>query len=190
MALRADDPRLHGFDEGWWDAFEPPEGLRAEIVGGELVLTPSPGATHAFVATKLTVLLQAAVPDGLIVAQNLEWRTARSGRVASAPIPDLVVVPTGIEALTDPPLLAVEILSNSDRQRHATGQTRIEVKREDYAAAGLQHYLEVDSTGAGVTMVTRFVLDRGRLEAVESAIGDEILSVDTPFLYRIKPAAL
>lgn len=202
MALRADDPRLHGLDEKWWDNFEPPEGLRAEIIGGELVMTPSPGAPHAFAATRLLVALREVLPEGLEVVQGLEWRTAREGRVASAPIPDLVVVHADIERLTEPPVLAVEILSNSDRQRHPSGLTRIEVKREDYAAAGLQHYLEVDQTSVGVTIIERFELGSvrrrirggdapvGRLLGVDTAAGDEWLEASEPFPYRIQPSAL
>ena len=189
MALRADDPRL-GLDEDWWEDFEPPEGMRAEIIGGELVMTPSPGAPHAFAATRLLVLLREGLPEGLEVVQGLEWRTARQGRVASAPIPDLVVVHNNIERLTDPPVLAVEILSDSDRQRHSSGLTRIEAKRLDFATAGLFHYLEVDQTSAGVPVVTRFELDERRLLVADSASGDEALEADEPFPYRIQPSAL
>ena len=191
MAIRADDPRLlAGLDEEWWENFEPPEGLRAEIIGGELVMTPSPGVPHAFAATRLVHALEAELPDGLIVVQGLEWRTARQGRVASAPIPDLVVVHDDIERLTEPPVLAVEILSNSDGRRHSSGQSRIDVKREDYAAAGLVHYLEVDQTPAGALAVTRFELGKGRLEVVDDAVGDEVLEAEVPFRYRIQPSSL
>lgn len=190
MAIRADDPRLSGLDEKWWDNFEPPEGLRAEIIGGELVMTPSPGAPHAFAATRLLVSLREVLPEGLEIVQGLEWRTARRGKVASAPIPDLVVVHEEIERLDEPPVLAVEILSNSDRQRHSSGLTRIEVKREDYAAAGLFHYLEVDQTSAGVPVVTRFELDERRLLVVDSATGDEVLVSHTPFPYQVQPSQL
>jgi Uma2 family endonuclease len=191
MAIRADDPRLlAGLDEDWWENFEPPEGLRAEIIGGELVMTPSPGVPHARAATKLLVLFHAVVPEGLMVLQGLEWRTARQGRVASAPIPDLVVVHEDIERLDEPPVLAVEILSNSDRQRHSSGLTRIEVKREDYAAAGLFHYLEVDQTSAGVPVVIRFELDERRLIVAASAAGDEVLEAEAPFRYQIQPSSL
>lgn len=46
------------------DLLDAPEHLRAEIVGGELLLSPAPAAPHAFTATSATIDLGAAFRDG------------------------------------------------------------------------------------------------------------------------------
>ena len=118
MALHVDDPRLaEGIGADWWERFEPPPGRRAEIIRGELVLSPSPGVPHAIAATRLTHMLEEFIPAHLIVVQNLEWRLVEKGCVAQAPIPDLSVIPLSGEDAFPQPLLAVEILSPSDWAR-------------------------------------------------------------------------
>lgn len=196
MAIRVQD--LHYEDggelapiaESWWDVFEPPPGWRAEIIRGEFVMTPSPGVPHAFATTRLARMLDAHLPEGLELAQGLEWKLATRGWVAAAPIPDLVVVAATIERITDPPVLAIEILSRSDTARLVgTPMTRIEGKLEDYAHNGLKHFLEVDLL-ADPVMVHRYERVHGRLVAVAMSEGDEVLVSDVPFPYEIQPSAL
>lgn len=195
MAIRAQDMHedevVTPIAEAWWDAFEPPPGFwRAEIIKGELVLTPSPGVPHAFAATRLARMLDAHLPAGLELAQGVEWRLATGGWVAAAPIPDLVVVDATIERITDPPVLAIEILSRSDSARLVgTPMTRIEGKLEDYADNGLKHFLEVDLLADPVA-VHRYERVHGRLVAVDVSEGEEVLVSDVPFPYEIQPARL
>jgi Uma2 family endonuclease len=200
MAVRAEDVRherpvdeelLFPISEAWWDAFELPPGVgRAEVIKGELVLTPSPGLPHGVAATRLTVLFDAAVPEGLVVVQGIEWTLARQGLVAAAPVPDLVVVDPTIERITDPPVLAIEILSRSDSARLVgSPMTRIEGKLEDYADNGLEHFLEVDLLADPVA-VRRYGRAHGRLVPVDRSEGDEVLVADVPFPYEIAPATL
>lgn len=162
----------------WWDDFEPPDGLRAEIIQGELVLSPSASKTHAKVLTRLLRILDDAAPDGYVALTGLEWRLTDETVVASAPVPDVLVV---VEASDDAdPILAVEILSPSDKQRLSNGMVRIEGKRADYAAHGLAHYLEID---LALRTITRFHLVDEALVVVEH----ERMAVDTtePFPYRL-----
>jgi Uma2 family endonuclease len=195
MAIRAQDMHedevVTPIAEAWWDAFEPPPGFwRAEIIKGEIVLSPSPGLSHAFAATRLARMLDLHLPDGLELAQGVEWKLATGGWVAAAPIPDLVVVESTITKVTEAPLLAVEILSRSDTARlTGTPLTRIEGKLEDYADNGLKHFLEVDLLAVPVT-VHRYERVHGRLVAVDMSEGEEVLVADVPFPYEIQPSAL
>lgn len=176
-----------GIPEEWWENFDPPPGFRAEIIQGELVLTPSPGAAHAFAATDLTVALGVSLPKEFGVVQNLEWRLPCGGVVAAAPIPDLMVILRNVLKVVDPPLLAVEILSPSDLASFSDGRTRIGAKRSDYAANGLKHYLEVDLLTPRAKSVTRFEMVDGVVIRMEEAIGDEVLVAKLPFPYEICP---
>jgi Uma2 family endonuclease len=195
MAIRAQDMHedevVTPIAEAWWDAFEPPPGFwRAEIIKGEIVLSPSPGLPHAFAATRLARMLDLHLPDGLELAQGVEWKLATGGWVAAAPIPDLVVVESTITKVTEAPLLAVEILSRSDTARlTGTPLTRIEGKLEDYADNGLKHFLEVDLLADPVT-VHRYERVHGRLVAVDVSEGEQVLVADVPFPYEIQPSAL
>lgn len=119
----------------------PPDGKRYELMEGELYVTPAPSPRHQWISKKLQRMLEA-------------YFEARAlGRVFNAPIdviltphdvvqPDLVLVTDerqvserGIEG---PPVLAVEILSPSTRDRDRG------VKARRYAAMGIRHYWLVD----------------------------------------------
>jgi Uma2 family endonuclease len=163
----------------WWDQFEPPEGLRAEIIRGELVLSPSASRAHAFVQWRVQQALALAAPPGYGPISGLEWRLANEPIVASAPVPDVMVV---AEAGDLAPLLAVEILSPSDKRRLRDGMTRIEGKRADYAAHGLAHYLEID---LALRTVEVYRLENGSLTSLAVARGSEEVRVPEPFPYRL-----
>lgn len=191
--------RSPGFPEDWWDEFEVPDGWwRAEIIEGELVLSPSPGKRHALAATRIVRAFEAGLPEGYEVLQALEWRLDR--RVLwNAPIPDILVVPVAGDIVDKPPLLAVEILSPSDFDRLAKDPERrqhIEAKRAVYAANGLEHYLEVDLRHAFEAIRYELVdgdRHQGRRPAlveVDRVIHDEVLTASVPFAYEIMPSAL
>lgn len=179
-----------GISDEWWESFEPPAGYRAEIIQGELVLSPSPGAPHAFAATRLMSAMRPDLPPEWEIIQTLEWKLLKGGRVASAPIPDLLVVPDDIDKVTEPPILVVEILSPADLAWFSDGRSRIDAKRSDYAANGLKHYLEVDLLTPRAKSVTRFEMVDGVVIRMEEAIGDEVLVATRPFPYEICPNAL
>ena len=125
---------LAGISVGDWDRLEVPEGYRAEVIAGELVVSPSAPPRHGAAQAVLTALLVAAVPPGLVVLVDTEWQVAQSGLVAAAPRPDILVVEAAAIAddtrFTSTPVLAVEILSQSDfHVLEPAGRPRIEAKR-------------------------------------------------------------
>jgi Uma2 family endonuclease len=174
-----------------WDQLSVPEGYRAEVVRGELVVTPGASVDHGRAQTRLAVLLAAAAPAGYEPVSGVEWRLDSGGVVAMAPQPDVMVVPKlarGV-ALHSRPLLAVEVLSPSDHQLLASGMTRREGKLMDYAANGLEDYLELDLT-APIPVAARYELHDGLLVQVDTVTRSSILRAERPFAYEFAPAAL
>jgi Uma2 family endonuclease len=174
-----------------WDALVIPESYRAEIIRGELVVTPAVSMAHARAESRLTVALAAAVPTGYEVVSGADWKLVVDAVVAMAPIPDLMVVGKDQSGpLVRPPLLAVEILSPADHHRLLrTDMTRIEGKRADYAANGLKDYLEVDLTTPAPTAAS-FELREGALVEAARASGTQVLRAKRPFPYQVIPADL
>jgi Uma2 family endonuclease len=175
-----------------WERLALPEGYRAEVILGELVVTPAPSVDHGRVVARLVSLLDAAAPAGYGVAAGAEWRREHRGVVAMAPIPDLVVISEHLhgKSVIDPPLLAVEVLSSSDwRDRLANGMTRREGKLLDYAQYGLADYLEVDVTADPIVAVG-YELAGGVLTEASRAEGDEVLRALRPFAFEFRPVDL
>src|SRR5687767_14258226 len=94
-----------------WQTFEVPEGYRAEIIRGELVVTPAAGIGHQHVVIRLGHLLDVAAPDGYLATAAVEWERDVSDAVTMALQPDILFVERSAERLDRAPLLAVEILS-------------------------------------------------------------------------------
>lgn len=177
-----------------WRRLEVPEGWRAELIGGEIVVTPAPSTGHSIIATRLAEALRPGVPDGHVVtAHPVEWEIGGGRRLSGAPQPDVVVVEdVDVQRLTAPPMLAAEVLSASDRRPLERSElTRIEAKRRDYADGGLRDYLELDLAD-GLAVLRRYELDEhtGQLVVVSVATGDEPLSAERPFSYTVRPSEL
>lgn len=177
-----------GIPAAWWDEFTDPPGYRAEVVRGELVVSPSPGRAHQRALIELGMILRESCPEGFEVLPDIEWRLDRGGVVAQAPRPDLVVVRVADGPIADVPLLAVEILSRSDhRPLERSRQTRLEGKQLDYAQNGLKHLLVVSTDAPWVQL---FMPAPGGWAEVASAERDELFSVTEPFAFSLRPRDL
>jgi Uma2 family endonuclease len=177
-----------------WERLEVPEGYRAEVIRGELVVTPSGPVSHGGLVVAVARVLAGAAPAGMVALAGTEWLLLDRGRVAAAPVPDLTVVnKTDVEpdqTLRLPPVLTVEVLSRSDRRRLERSELRrIEGKRLDFAAHGVRHHLEVALVDDEVE-VLRYELRGDALEMVDRAIADEWLHASVPFAYDVQPSAL
>lgn len=173
----------------WWDTFSDPPGMRAEVIQGELVLSPSPSSAHQYAVMELAFLLRDFLPAGHVALSDLEWRFDQHGLVAQAPRPDLLVVPRDRGRLVAPPLLVVEVLSPSDRRPLVDNPLlRIDGKIEDYARNGLRHYLEVD-LDTGSAKLLRFDPPKPYRQ-VASAVNHEWFETDEPFRFGFRPSKL
>lgn len=185
VAVSAD---FSGVPASWWDAFSDPPGYRAEVIRGELILSPSPGRPHQRALRKLLAVLSESCPAGHEVLPDIEWRLDRESRVAQAPRPDLMVVPIDDGPIREAPLLAVEILSTSDhRPLERSRLSRLEGKQLDYAENGLQRLLIVSPAGPWAQLL---VPVKGGWAESASAEGDEMFSAADPFVIEFRPVDL
>jgi Uma2 family endonuclease len=178
----------------WWDRFEPPEGYRAEVIRGELVVTPAPTNEHQHVVMQVGIMLWAAiratVPSEYVILPGAAWRLDARGLVAQAPEPDLVVRRRERGRHQDePPVLAIEVVSPSDGYRLSDGLTRIEGKRADYAAHGLNDYVELEPHGGGYTARRYELVGATLVVADVVGVGDTLVA-GRPFPYEVSLAGL
>ncbi|AYF73264.1 Uma2 family endonuclease [Nocardia yunnanensis] len=135
------------------ETIERTTGLRVEVLGGKLVMSPTPRGKHAGVVRRLRQQLEPQLTEGLAPYE-----------VSSIPMPgdpddyctpDLVVLPETWEDddewLADPQEveLAVEVISKSEKAR------QISDKNGWYATAGVRVLLVVDPRFGSWTLFTR-----------------------------------
>ena len=116
----------------------PDDGMRYELIGGAIVMTPAPEPVHQRVSRRLLALIEAAVPAGYeVFYAPIDYDLPGGQRVE----PDLIVVPDGSvgpKRLAGPALLVVEIVSPGSRINDRV------TKRAAYAEAGVPAYWIVD----------------------------------------------
>ncbi|CAL99858.1 Uma2 family endonuclease [Saccharopolyspora erythraea NRRL 2338] len=127
-----------------WQDLDVPEGWRAEIIEGRIVMTPPPGHSHNLIASRLTKALVPAMSDDWEIFQTSGVQIPLRGNLF---IPDLMImrgqdVPAGSDPIpADKALLVVEITSrgNADVDR--------KTKLWSYAHAAVPLYLLIDRYG-------------------------------------------
>lgn len=128
-----------------WRELDVPEGWRAEIDGGQILVVPPPHAHHNGIAAKVQRSLYRTLPEELEIYQTLGIHIARLDKLY---VPDLVVMPAALIAAADPDtsdpvdaaeaLLVVEITSKSNAKDDRTK------KLWAYAHAPVPAYLLID----------------------------------------------
>ncbi|MFJ9667587.1 Uma2 family endonuclease [Streptomyces sp. NPDC101219] len=132
----------------FFEEFEPPEGVRVELLRGEIVMMASPDLVHNLIVAEV----QDQIP-------RTHWARVQTQDVdildeASEPVPDLVVLqpdllpasgrllPSGIITMV------LEVVSKTSVDRDYG------VKRSIYAAGGVPVYLIVDPVMAQCVLLT------------------------------------
>lgn len=155
-------------------AMDVPEGFRAEVVEGNIVLSPTPSGRHAWIVSEIHE--QLTIPPGARSVQNVTIDVPATGERY---VPDLVVLPRDV-VLTDdwifPPehvLLAVEVVSPSN------ARTDRVVKPRGYASVAVPLYLLVDPLDRTTTL---FSSPEGGVyrEHVQAAFG-KVIALPAPF---------
>lgn len=134
-AMVADDQVPNG--EPWdylleaWRELDVPEGWRAEIDGGQIVLVPPPHAHHNGIAAAVQRALYRNLPEELEVYQTLGIHIATLDKLY---VPDLVVMPKDRIAAVDPekndPVDAAEALLVVEITSRNTGAASGAVRRD------------------------------------------------------------
>ncbi|MER5618498.1 Uma2 family endonuclease [Streptomyces sp. NPDC002215] len=140
-----------------WRELDVPEGWRAEIDEGQIVLVPPPHAHHNGIAAKVQRRLYRDLPEELEIYQTLGIHVAALGKLY---VPDLVIMPSELIDAADPEvndpmdaadaLLVVEVTSKGNARDDRTKKYRA------YARAGVPMYLLIDRFDTRGAMVTLF----------------------------------
>jgi Uma2 family endonuclease len=131
------------------ETFEPPVGHKAEVIGGQFVVSPSPSGRHGRIHARLQAQLNRLLPAHLAVTNTVTLdMMATSERYQ----PDLLVIHEDaldtdewLLKVTDAELVA-EIVSPSN-----AGHDRV-TKVRGYAASGVPIYLLIDPLEKLVTL--------------------------------------
>ncbi|WP_019431799.1 Uma2 family endonuclease [Streptomyces sp. AA0539] len=136
-----------------WEALDVPEGWKAEIIEGYIIVRPAPSKPHTYIASKLHRRLLPVLPEGWDVYQNVDVRIPLRSGVFQ---PDLVVLPEALmldgtpETQAGDAALVVEVTSRGN-----AGRDRVE-KLAGYARAGVPLYLLVDRVASQGPVITLF----------------------------------
>jgi Uma2 family endonuclease len=159
----------------------PDDGLQYELLDGLLLVTPSPIVAHQRVVLRIAIALHAACPSDLeVFVAPLDWRPD----LRTSLQPDVLVVRQdrlGVENITEPLTLAVEVLSPSTRRKDQV------LKRSKYEDAGVESYWIVDPDGP---TITAYDLIDGHYVQVGTATANDVLTVERPFPLTVTPSSL
>lgn len=159
----------------------PDDGFRYELADGVLLVSPAPSNRHQIALGELHLLLRAACPEDhrvMLAPTDYQPTSRRSFQ------PDLLVVArdaVGEAAISEPLLLAVEVLSPSTRS------VDLLLKRGMYEESGVAAYWVVDPL---VPSVRAWSLVDGTYVQAGSAEGADRLVLEHPFRVEVVPAAL
>ncbi len=162
----------------------PDDGHRYELIEGVLIVTPAPGAAHQTCAAWIWSLLRAAAaPEHLVLMAPFDWvagpQTLLQPDVLVARRAD--VAATGDKRLERPPILVVEVASQSTRMVDRG------TKRLAFAAAGVPVYWLVEPDEPSLTVLR---LREGAYVDEATASGDEAYTAAEPFAVTVVPSRL
>lgn len=170
--------------EQWRD--ERDDGLRYELLDGEILVTPSPVTVHQRVSMRLSLLLGPVVPEGLeLLTAPYDVVLDDAGEGDTVLQPDLILArraDLGLKNLPKPPVLAIEILSPTTWRRD------LGAKMAAYAAVGVVHYWVVAPRTPAVT-VHRLGPSGVYAEALHVE-GSQVGQVREPVAVEVVPADL
>ncbi len=164
-----------------------PEGIWAEIVDGEIIVSPFPNDLHQLIVRYLVRLLAVGAPD--------DWEIESAAGLILEPgrqeyRPDIYVAPstawTGQRPGAEPDQvkLVVEVVSPGKSDRERDRETKFRV----YASAGIPLYLLVDRyDGKGFTTLYSNPSGNQYLDGHKVPFGEE-LTLPEPFKVEIDTA--
>jgi Uma2 family endonuclease len=183
------------FDAAWydqleriWQELETPEGSRAELIDGEIIVSPSGSVRHAAAVYSLTVaLVGVAEQQGWIIYTNL---TTHIRATRERLIPDLMVAPEDApqfadnELLAGGVLLAVEVVSPWSQRRDR------ETKARAYAQGGVPLYLLIDHLAVPPAVTVHSQPGQDSYARAQRATAGQPLRLPEPFGIELDTARL
>jgi len=131
------------------DLLQVPDGAKAEIVNGKLVLMPPTGIEPGFAGDEVFVSLREyarRTRNGRAVGDNKGFRVDLPHRKSFSPDAAYFLgKPTGMRFYDGAPVFAVEVRSENDYG--ASAETEMAAKRADYFACGTLVVWDVDLIG-------------------------------------------
>ncbi|WP_239647383.1 Uma2 family endonuclease [Nocardiopsis baichengensis] len=127
-----------------------PPGCRVEVLGGEIVVSPTPMNPHNFVVRTIMLQMESQLPEDLVTSHNTS--VGLDNDDGPSTVPDLLVFPEGAARnplwLNPPDTVefVLEVVSNSN------ALSDIKVKPNIYAELGIPLYLIVDPRNGSLTL--------------------------------------
>jgi len=174
--------------ERLWYELEPPEGVRIELIDGELIVSPTGSVWHSGAVYGLTVaLIRLAERRSWVIHTNL---TAHISPTRERLIPDLMVAPKDAppfgecELLASGALLVAEVVSPWSQRRDR------EVKPRAYAQGGVPLYVLIDKFDKPPTVTLFSQPGEGGYGRRQAAGAGEPLRLPEPFGIELDTARL
>lgn len=172
------------------DLYSVPDGFKAEIVDGELVLMAASGYLPGYAAGEIFSSLREyarRMKTGHALGDNIGYTVKLTNRTVFSPDAAFYTgQPTGMRFLEGAPVFAVEVRSEGDYGRSA--ERKMAKKRADYFAAGTLVVWDVDLLSADVVRVYRstepaepYIYRRGEVATAEPAVPGWQMPVDDLF---------
>jgi Uma2 family endonuclease len=145
-----------------------PEGAPYQLIGGELVMTPSPVPYHQSIARRLVMKLSTFIAEkelGEIYFAPLDVYLSETDTYQ----PDIIFISKerlgiiGEKMIEGPPDLVIEVLSPS------TAYYDLRIKKDAYEKCGVKEYWIVDPIQKAIEV---FVNRGGRFEPLSAAKGE------------------
>ncbi len=173
------------------DLITVPDGAKAEIVDGELVITSPTGAEPGYAGDEIYASLRdyaRRTGQGRAIGDNKAFRVTLPHRLSFSPDAAYYVGPNpGMKFYAGAPVFAVEVRSEGDYGPAA--EQAIAAKRADYFAAGSLVVWDVDLLSQEVVKVYRAddpehptIYRRGESAEAEPAVPGWIMPVDDLFM--------
>ena len=159
----------------------PDDEFRYELDDGVLIVSPAPSTLHQLAVARLTVILSAACPPGLVVLPGVGVNISKFQHR----VPDVAVVHAAFSSFFQetPPELVAEVASARtrlyDRNR----------KKDIYEEFGIPAYWIVEPSGDRPEL-TVFELRSGAYEQSAHVVGGEEYRAGVPFPVTIAPSML
>ena len=164
----------------------PDDGHRYELVDGMLFVSAAPGWLHQRAVVRLTTLLDRMCPPGFeVLTAPFAVQFGERTRLQ----PDIVVTESrhfSLRGLYVPPLLAVEVLSDSTRMYDE------HTKRHVFERAGTPSFwlVEPSARPAEAKLEVWHAAKSGSYELAATVTGDDLYETVAPYPVAVRPADL